>query len=92
MYIFVYNTPNGERFDIIEGYDFKHAARNFYLKMVKYFNRSNALSEGLFKELIRNKDNKLIIKTVECMIGYIEIRAIYSGDAYYKKEEESNER
>ena len=89
MYIFIYNTPNGERFDIIDGYDFEHAARNFYLKMVKYFNRSNALNEGSFKELIRNKDSKLIIKTIEAMIGYISIQVIYDGNACYKREEES---
>ena len=89
MYIFIYNTPNGERFDAIDGYDFEHAARNFYLKMVKYFNRSHALDERLFKELIRNKEPKLIIKTIECMLGYITIKSIYSGDACYEREEET---
>ena len=89
MYIFIYNTPNGVQFDEIDGYDFEHAARLFYAKQTLFHGDYNVLDVDIFKELIRGKDHKLIIKTVEALLRFVTIQTIYDGNACYKREEES---
>jgi len=89
MYIFIYNTPNGERFDEIDGYDFEHAVELFYTKLTKFHDNYNVLDTKIFKELIRGKKPELIIKTVDALLRFVTIKTIYSGDACYEREEET---
>ena len=89
MYIFIYNTQNGEYFDEIDGYDFEHAAELFYAKQMHSKGNYNILDADVFKELIRGKKPEIIIKTVEALLRYVTIRTIYVGNSCYKREEEA---
>lgn len=89
MYIFIYNTQNGEYFDEIDGYDFEHAAELFYAKQTSSKGNYNILDTDVFKELIRGKKPEIIIKTVEALLRYVTIRTIYAGNSCYKREEET---
>lgn len=89
MYIFIYNTQNGECFDEIDGYDFEHAAELFYTKQTHSKDNYNILDADIFKELIRGKKPEIIIKTVEALLRFVTIRTIYDGNSCYKREEEA---
>ena len=89
MYIFIYNTQNGEYFDEIDGYDFEHAAELFYAKQTHSKGNYNIFDTDIFKELIRGKKPEIIIKTVEALLRYVTIRTIYNGNSCYKREEET---
>ena len=89
MYIFIYNTQNGEYFDEIDGYDFEDAAELFYAKQMRSKSNYNVLDTDIFMELIRGKKPEIIIKTVEALLRYVTIRTIYDSNFCYKREEET---